>query len=147
MPSNTPSGNLITCIKCKRIEFVRLFVFGEGARCVDCVYVCLNVRTCDIPIFNKIIPYAHRTFELSQCVLVTIGLTNNIATADIDGTATAGANTTDHRIRCIRSTVFDLFRWTIIMIIVMIIVVVAVRRRLMAAARGAGVVLMHRTRT
>lgn len=104
------------------------------------------VHTCDVPILNKIIPYAHRTFKLRQCVFVTIGLTIIITTADVDGTATAGANTADHRIRCVRSTVFDLFRWTIIVIIVVIIIIISIGRLMATAGGGAGgVVMLHAT--
>lgn len=36
-------------------------------------------RTCSVSIFNKIIPNTHRTFELCQCIFVTVTLIVAIA--------------------------------------------------------------------
>lgn len=39
-----------------------------------CIQSGVQYRTCGIAILNKIIPYTHRTFELCQCVFVSITL-------------------------------------------------------------------------
>lgn len=71
-----------------------------------------SYRTCGIPILNKIIPYTHRTFELCQCIFVSVTLSSDIS-ADIGSwAATNIATSADGSVGATINAMFDLFGWT-----------------------------------
>lgn len=85
------------------------------------------VRTCKIPIFNKIIPNTHSTFKLCQSIFVTVSLiiaiaincsnicanitTGTATTITIAAAATTHICTTANSIRATIWAVLDFFRW------------------------------------
>lgn len=75
-----------------------------------------SYRTCGIPILNKIIPNTHRTFELCQCIFVSVTLITAIESSDIGAdigsrAATNIATSADGSVGATIDAVFDLFGW------------------------------------